>query len=153
MIFAGSEFMQGGDFNEWHALDWENADQFSGVVEAHRHLIALRTNQYGNTGGLMSGEYRVLLQDENCRVLMYQRGSDNYQPVIVVANFSDYKWKGYKLPLPYGDWNVVFNSSWRGYSTDFSELKLDTINAGMTIDLPPQVVLILTKKQHKQANG
>lgn len=153
MILAGSEFMQGGDFNEWHALDWENTDQFSGVVEAHRHLIALRTNQHGNTGGLMSGEYRVLLQDENCRVLMYQRGSDNHQPVIVVANFSDYRWKNYKLPLPYGDWDVTFNSSWRGYSSDFSELKVDTVNAGMTIDLPPQVVLILTKKQSSSVNS
>ena len=84
---------------------------------------------------------------------MYQRGSDNYQPVIVVANFSDYKWKDYKLPLPYGDWDVTFNSSWRGYSSDFSELKVDTVNAGMTIDLPPQVVLILTKKQSGLVNS
>ena len=146
MLLAGSEFLQGGDFNEWNALDWNNANKFSGIVDAHRHLIALRTNQYGNTGGLASGDYKVLMQDDNCRVLMYQRGSDKAQPVIVVINFSNYKWKNYTLPLPYGDWQIVFNSSWKGYSPDFLELKESVINAGMAITIPAHVVLILTKK-------
>ena len=146
MLLAGSEFLQGGDFNEWNALDWNNANKFSGIVDAHRHLIALRTNQYGNTGGLASGDYKVLMQDDNCRVLMYQRGSDKAQPVIVVINFSNYKWKNYTLPLPYGDWQIVFNSSWKGYSPDFLELKESVINAGMAIIIPAHVVLILTKK-------
>lgn len=146
MLLAGSEFLQGGDFNEWNALDWNNANKFSGIVDAHRHLIALRTNQYGNTGGLASGDYKVLMQDDNCRVLMYQRGSDKVQSVIVVINFSNYKWKNYTLPLPYGDWQIVFNSSWKGYSPDFLELKESVINAGMAITIPAHVVLILTKK-------
>ena len=146
MLLAGSEFLQGGDFNEWNALDWNNANKFSGIVDAHRHLIALRTNQYGNTGGLASGDYKVLMQDDNCRVLMYQRGSDKAQPVLVVINFSNYKWKNYTLPLPYGDWQIVFNSSWKGYSPDFLELKESVINAGMAITIPAHVVLILTKK-------
>lgn len=146
MLLAGSEFLQGGDFNDWNSLDWDSADKFDGIVEAHRHLIALRTNQYGDTSGLMTGDIRVLLQDENCRVLMYQRGSDSHQPVIVVANFSGCKWQNYKLPLPYGDWTIKFNSSWRGYSADFSELKLDVVNAGMEITLPPHVVLIMVRK-------
>lgn len=145
MLLAGSEFLQGGDFNEWNALDWENAHKFHGIVDAHRHLIALRTNQYGDTAGLMTGDIRVLLQDENCRVLMYQRGSDSHQPVIVLINFSDYKWKDYVLPLPYGDWQIKFNSSWKGYSSDFSELKADVLNAGMSITLPPHLVLVMTK--------
>ncbi|MDO4271524.1 MAG: alpha-amylase family glycosyl hydrolase [Candidatus Saccharibacteria bacterium] len=145
MILAGSEFLQGGSFNEWNALDWDNVDKFSGIVDAHRHLIALRTNQYGDTGGLLSGDIKVLMRDDECRVLMYQRGSDHDQPVIVVANFSGLKWTDYKLPLPYGDWQVKFNSSWKGYSADFAELKVDTINAGTSLTLPPHVVLIMTK--------
>ena len=142
---AGSEFLQAGDFNDWQALDWDNAGKFQGIVEAHRHLIALRTNRYGDTGGLQSGDIRVLLQDDNCRVLMYQRGSDGDQPVIIVANFSGEKWRDYQLPLPYGDWSIRFNSSWKGYSADFAELKLEAINAGMLVDLRPYVALIMTK--------
>ena len=145
MILAGSEFLQAGDFNDWQALDWDNAGKFQGIVEAHRHLIALRTNRYGDTGGLQSGDIRVLLQDDNCRVLMYQRGSDDDQPVVIVANFSGEKWRDYQLPLPYGDWSIRFNSSWKGYSADFAELKLEAINAGMLVDLPPYVALIMTK--------
>ena len=147
MLLAGSEFMQGGTFNDWKALDWENVDKFDGIIEAHRHLIALRNNQYGDTAGLMSADYKVLMQDENCRVLMYQRGQDNAQPVIVVANFSGRKWTDYRLLLPYGDWSVRFNSSWRGYSNDFAELKMDVLNAGTPVTLPAHVVLILTKKK------
>ena len=147
MLLAGSEFLQGEDFNEWNSLDWDNASKFRGIVEAHRHLIALRKNAYGDTGGLLSGDIRVLMQDENCRVLMYQRGDENEQPVIVLINFSNYKWKNYTLPLPYGDWQIKFNSSWKGYSSDFSELELDRVNAGMQITLPPHLVLIMTKCQ------
>lgn len=147
MLLAGSEFLQGEDFNEWNSLDWDNANKFHGIVDAHRHLIALRKNEYGDTGGLMSGDIRVLMQDENCRVLMYQRGDENDQPVIVLINFSNYKWKNYTLPLPYGDWVVKFNSSWKGYSSDFSELELPYVNAGMQITLPPHLVLIMTKRQ------
>ena len=147
MLLAGSEFLQGEDFNEWNSLDWDNASKFHGIVDAHRHLIALRKNAYGDTGGLLSGDIRVLMQDENCRVLMYQRGDENEQPVIVLINFSNYKWKNYTLPLPYGDWQIKFNSSWKGYSSDFSELELDRVNAGMQITLPPHLVLIMTKCQ------
>ena len=67
--------------------------------------------------------------------------------VIVLINFSNYKWKNYTLPLPYGDWVVKFNSSWKGYSSDFSELELPYVNAGMQITLPPHLVLIMTKRQ------
>lgn len=144
MLLAGSEFLQGGDFNQWDALDWNNTERFKGVVDAHKRLIALRTNQYGDTAGLMSGEYRTLMRDENCRVLMYQRGS-NDDPVIVLINFSGVKWTDYRLPLPYGDWQVKFNSSWKGYSTDFSQLDLTIVNGGMAITLQPYLVLILVR--------
>lgn len=147
MLLAGSEFLQGGSFSEWNYLDWKNRERFSGIVDAHRHLISLRKNQYGDTSGLMSADYRVLLQDENCRVLMYQRGSDSNHPVIVVINFSNVKWTNYVLPLPYGDWTVRFNSSWKGYSSDFSQIDFSTVNAGMKLTLPPYVALILVRAQ------
>ena len=85
------------------------------------------------------------MQDENCRVLMYQRGDNNNQPVIVVVNFSGIKWANYKLYLPYGDWQVRFNSSWKGYSSDFMNTQLDKVNASQTVTLSPYGVLILSK--------
>ncbi len=42
MLLQGQEFMQGGSFNDWEGLDWHLSDRYSGIVEAYRHLIALR---------------------------------------------------------------------------------------------------------------
>lgn len=145
MLLAGSEFLQSGDFNDWQALNWDNLEQFSGIVTAHRHLIALRRNQYGDTTGLTSGEINVLGADEGAKVLTYKRGNDNDHPVIVVASFNSNKLPDYVLPLPEGEWKVRFNSSWKGYSSDFVELRMHKIVAGRSITLPPYGVLILTK--------
>lgn len=144
MLLAGSEFLQGGDFNDWNALDWQNLQQFSGVVKAHQHLIALRRNQYGDSGGLMSGELKILDQNESDKVLIYQRGQDNNQPVVVVASFNEQRINNYHLALPAGHWRVRFNSSWKGYSADFAELKIDFADQSTVVTLTPHVVLILT---------
>ena len=147
MLLAGSEFLQGGDFNDWKALDWENLEQFAGIVEAHRHLIALRRNDYDDSGGLASGDLKILTQDDDAKILAYQRGDDAQQPVIVVANFNEKKVKNYKLPILSGQWKVRFNSSWKGYSADFSELNISTADNETVVDLPSHVVLILTEEK------
>jgi 1,4-alpha-glucan branching enzyme len=61
MLLQGQEFMQGGSFSDWEALDWEKAAHFSGIVEAHKHLIGLRKNQYSNTAGLTGQSIRCWL--------------------------------------------------------------------------------------------
>lgn len=145
MLLAGSEFLQGGDFNDWNSLDWANIDQFGGIVSAHRDLIALRRNQYHQTGGLQSPALHILLADENCRVLMYQRGDTGQQPVIVLANFSGLKWHNYQINLPGSTWRVAFNSAWSGYSADFIGEPLKQINSGDKITLAPYQVMLLTQ--------
>ncbi len=104
----------------------------------------MRRNEYGDTTGLTSGEIAVLGSDENFKILTYQRGA-NKHPVIVVASFNGHRVSDYALPLPEGEWKIRFNSSWKGYSTDFAELKADTITSGQPVDLPPYTVLILTQ--------
>ena len=144
MILAGSEFLQGGDFNDWNALAWENTDKFKGIIEAHKHLIALRQNQHGNTGGLMSGEIKILSVDEKNKVLVYQRGSDD-EAVIIATSFNPSEVIDYQLPIPDGQWNIGFDSSWRGYSPDFKELNIEKINNQTKISLPAYIILIITK--------
>lgn len=144
MLLAGSEFLQGGDFNDWNALAWQNTDKFNGIIEAHKHLIALRQDRYGNTSGLMSGEIKILSADENSKVLLYQRGSVS-DAVIIVASFNSSEIIDYQLPIPDGEWNIGFDSSWRGYSPDFKELNIRKINNQTKISLPAYIVLIITK--------
>jgi len=158
MLFQGQEMVSRDGWSAQDPLDWRDAEKFSGIVEAHKHLIALRRNIFGGTGGLSENSWYEVLRDETYKVLVYQRG--DAEPVVVIANFSGAKISNYRFPQLANiacqpdkegqlcneqEWMVRFNSSWKGYSTDTAEVKIDTIKAGDEIDLPPYVVLILTK--------
>jgi 1,4-alpha-glucan branching enzyme len=151
MLLQGQEFMQGGSFNDWEALQWHKADQFSGIVEAHKHLIALRKNQYGNTAGLSGQSLLILHLNEAAKVLAYHRwdrggaGDD----VIVVFNFANRVQSDYHFDFPRkGVWTVRFNSSWQGYSDDFKTVELaqvDAPNGSSVLTLAPYSVIIMSQ--------
>jgi 1,4-alpha-glucan branching enzyme len=151
MLFAGQEFMESGSFNDWQALNWKNVEQFRGIVQAHSHLIALRKNQYGNTKGLISQFFNVLHLNEGDKVVAYHRwdkggpGDD----VLVVINFANKAQNDYILSFPReGTWKVRFNSSWKGYSSDFEEVGISettTANGRGKLNLAPYSVLILSQ--------
>ena len=152
MLLQGQEFMQEGAFNDWKMLDWNKTDQFAGIVAAHKHLIDLRLNCYGNTAGLLGQSIALFHQNDNDKVLGYHRwdmggvGDD----VLVFINFSPKSYDEYSVtfPLP-GAWKTRFNSSWKGYSSDFHEMALDNTTVANdkigTIKLPPYGVLILSQ--------
>jgi 1,4-alpha-glucan branching enzyme len=151
MLFQGQEFNEGGSFNDWQELDWDKAEQFSGIVEAHQHLIALRKNVHNNTKGLSGQSINILHTDWDNHVLAYHRWMDGGagDDVIVIINFSNQTFEDYKLhfPLP-GMWQVRFNSSWKGYSPDFKEVPIDHIDVtdGLaTIKLAPYSSLIFSQ--------
>jgi 1,4-alpha-glucan branching enzyme len=153
MLFAGQEFMEGGSFNDWQALNWKNIEEFRGIVMAHAHLIALRKNQYGNSTGLISQFFNVLHLNEGDKVLAYHRwdkggpGDD----VIVVINFANKAQDNYVINFPRpGIWKVRFNSNWKGYSPDFEEIGVSEISVNDNngqIKLGPYSVIILSQDQ------
>lgn len=147
MLLAGAEFLGGTDFNDWQSLSWDNLVKFRGVFLAHQHLINLRKNLYGDSGGLLENRLEILHFDAKNRVLAFQRGELARQPVIILANFSDQKFEKYRFNLPDGVWISRFNSSWRGYETDISETNFCEISRDQEIILPPFAVLILTQKK------
>lgn len=154
MLLQGTEFMQEGSFNDWQELEWDKADKFSGIVLAHRHLIDLRSNRGGVTAGLLGQSTAVFHQDDNNGVLGYHRWNQGGagDDVLVIVNFGDQAHDIYQvqLPLP-GTWHVRFNSTWRGYSPDFHEVKIDSIttdDTGLaTLTLAPYNVYILSQDQ------
>jgi 1,4-alpha-glucan branching enzyme len=151
VLFQGQEFLQGGSFNEWRALDWENAEKMSGIVLAHKHLIALRRNQYGNTGGLQGHGFAILHLNEENKMLVYHRwdrggpGDD----VVVVINFANKLQKDYFINFPHpGAWRVRFNSDWKGYARDFKDTQLDVAiaeNGQAPVIIAPYSVLIFSQ--------
>lgn len=151
MLLAGQEFMQGGSFNDWQALDWKNADKLSGIVSAHKHLIALRKNQYGNSGGLTGQSFNVLHLNDQNKVLAYHRWQNGGpgDDVVIIVNFSNQKLQDYQLNFPRdGFWQVRYNSSWQGYSKDFEEFGVSEVivkNGFGKFTIAPYCVLILSQ--------
>ncbi len=152
MILQGNEFMQSGNFNDWQQLEWEKTEKFAGIVQAHQHLIDLRLNKHGNTGGLLGESVSVFHHDTDNRVTAYHRyyGGGPRDDTIVIVNFNDKRFKSYDLTLPiHGAWQVRFNSSWKGYSPDFNETKIDVVTTGdngkVSIPLSDYNILILSQ--------
>lgn len=152
MLLQGNEFLQDGSFNDWKELSWENTSRHAGIVEAHRHLIDLRLNAHDNTAGLAGQHTAIFHQDDNNLVIGYHRWNQGggRDDVIVIANFSDYNFDTYQLALPRsGTWHIRFNSTWNGYSKDFANLAMESIETDhhsvATVSLPAYAVLIASQ--------
>ena len=154
MLLQGEEFMQGGNFNDWHMLEWDKTKQFAGIVLANQHLIGLRRNIYGNTSGLTGPSINIFHQDNENRVIGYHRWLKGgvHDDVIVITNFNDKRFKSYELILPIaGTWQVRFNSSWKGYSPDFNETKQSAVTTDssnrISIELADYTVIIFSQDE------
>jgi len=152
LLLQGGEFLQGGSFNDWQMLEWDRTEQFSGIVLAHQHLINLRKDTYANTTGLTGENINVFHEDLACQVLAYHRWKDGglRDDVIILINFSDQLLRSYELYFPVaGTWHVRFNSSWKGYSPDFSDVFIANVmtddSSKATVDLPGQGIIILAQ--------
>lgn len=151
LLLQGQEFLQEGAFNDWQELQWENVAEYSGIVEAHKHLIALRKNLYSNTAGLLGPSVAVFHNDTKNNVLAYHRWHSGgpRDDVIVIVNFNNTKHTDYKIKLPVaGNWQVRFNSTWKGYAKDFHEHNFESAATDehnmVALPLMPYCVYILS---------
>jgi 1,4-alpha-glucan branching enzyme len=123
MIFEGQEFLEGGWFRDTVSVDWNEDEEFHGIVMLYRDLIRLRLNRGGFTRGLCGQFTKVYHMHEERKVLAYHRW-DKSEPgdeVVVVANFFHEEQDGYVIGFPAaGNWKLRFNSDWHGYSDGFS---------------------------------
>ena len=123
MLFQGQEFLEGGWFRDTVPVDWDQCDEFHGIVRLYRDLIRLRLNREGHTRGL-SGQFTQVyhLHDEK-KVIAFHRWDKGgpADDVVVVANFYHEPQTGYVIGFPAaGAWKLRFNSDWQGYSDDFA---------------------------------
>jgi 1,4-alpha-glucan branching enzyme len=123
MIFQGQEMLEDSYFRDDAWLDWSKADTNSGLVVLHRHLISLRRNRDGRTGGLRGPGLGIIRVDEDRKVLVMHRfhhggpGDD----VVVAVNFTDQPLVDYAVGFPApGPWVVELNSDAVAYAPDFS---------------------------------
>jgi 1,4-alpha-glucan branching enzyme len=122
MIFQGQEFLQGEWFRDTVPLDWDQCDDFRGIVRLYRDLIRLRLNHDGTARGLCGQHIQTHHLHDERKVIAYHRW-DKAGPgddVVVVANFLHEPQFGYVVGFPAGGaWKLRFNSDWKGYSDDF----------------------------------
>jgi 1,4-alpha-glucan branching enzyme len=151
MLLQGQEFMEGGSFNDWQGLDWNNAERYAGIITAYKHLIALRRDLHGVSSGLKGQSIKIIQTDDSNKVLGYHRWSwgGPKDDAVVIINFSNQQYDNYGLNFPRsGTWRVRFNSSWKGYSLDFKDVQVPDVvveaNQGNLV-LPAYSAIILSQ--------
>ena len=122
MLFQGQEFLEGGWFRDTVPVNWDQNEEFHGIVRLYRDLIRLRLNRGGFTRGLCGQFTQAYHLNDERKVLAFHRwekggpGDD----VVIVANFYHEPQDGYVIGFPTGGaWKLRFNSDWNGYSDDF----------------------------------
>lgn len=123
MLFQGQEFLEGEWFRDTVPVDWDQRDEFRGILRLYRDLIGLRLNRHGLTRGLCGQFLQVHHLDDERKVLAFHRWEKGgpTDDVVVVANFSNEPREGYTIGFPAsGIWKLRLNSDWQGYSEDFA---------------------------------
>jgi len=123
MLFQGQEFLEGGWFRDTVPVDWDQNDEFRGIVRLYRDLIRLRCNRAGFTRGLCGQRTQVYHLHDERKVIAFHRWDKGgpADDVVVVANFFREAQDGYVIGFPEaGTWKLRFNSDWNGYNDDFS---------------------------------
>jgi hypothetical protein len=90
MLFQGQEFLEGGWFRDTVPVDWDQRDEFHGIVRLYRDLIRLRLNRDGFTRGLCGQFTQVYHLHDGSQVIAFHRWEKGgpADDVVVVANFS-----------------------------------------------------------------
>jgi 1,4-alpha-glucan branching enzyme len=126
MLFQGQAMLTGGFFSDDQPLDWKRAEEYSGLVHLHRDLIALRRNLHGTTRGLTGQHTEVFHINNEAKVIAFRRwdAGGPGDETIILANFADTTHEAYCIGLPAaGQWQVRFNSDWKGYDQDFGNFE------------------------------
>ena len=155
MIFQGQEFLEGGWFRDDVPVDWDHNEEFSGIVRMYRDLIRLRLNRKGLSAGLTGQGLRIIHNNEAQNVVAFQRWRDHGagDDVVVIVNLSANPAEDHRIGMPAaGEWQLLFNSDARSYSTAFGnhpsldvvaeESDYDGMDAHADITIAPYTVLI-----------
>ena len=158
MMFQGQEFAEDHWFSDDNPLNWDRAKQYQGITQMYTDLIKLRRDFQATTTGLKGPHVQVYHKNKKGKVIAYQRWQDGgpLDTTIVMVNLFDQTYEGYTIGLPQaGDWQLRFNSDWKGYNEEFTDEPTFTIAAqegetdGMPyyglVDIGPYTVLVFSQ--------
>jgi len=129
MLFQGQEFIEDEYFKDTEGLDWNKFENHKGIQKLVRDAINLRTGKETGTFGLRGQELKIGHFNNETKVLSFIRSDRQAnEPVLVVLNFGSKDYTDYGIGLEEGNqWNLRFNSAWKGYDDDFSEIGVDDL--------------------------
>jgi 1,4-alpha-glucan branching enzyme len=119
MLFQGQEFIEGNFFRDTVPADWDQRDEFHGIVRLYRDLIRLRLNRDGFTRDLCGQFTQVYHLCDERKLLAYRRWDKGgpADDVVVVVNFRNEPQDGHVIGFPAaGTWKLRFAMSSHGRS-------------------------------------
>ena len=124
MLFQGQEFLQQGWFQDCKPLNWKHVQEYAGILNLHRDLIAKRINLHQEGSGLAGAKTDVLVLDHEARIIAVSRYAEGEDPFIVVFNFGNRVITDYAIPMGNIQPNpqLIFNSDARIYHEWFGDV-------------------------------
>lgn len=157
MLFQGQEFLEDGWFDDRNMLDWNKAADFKRIRRAFADLIGLRRNLGGVTRGLTGQNVDVFHINNEAKVLAWHRWAEGgpRDSTVVILNATAASHDFYELSWPAeGEWKVRFNADWRGYSEDFDDTTLISVEGNPEfghpaplggLPIPPYALIVLSQ--------
>ncbi len=122
LLFQGQDVLEDGWFDDRRPLDWSKAHRHAGFLHLVRHLVALRRNLEGVTGGLSGAHTRLVRVDDDRKILAFhrwRRGGPR-DDTLVVVNLTTRPVTGYGIGLPRaGRWRLRCNTDAAVYGDGF----------------------------------
>ncbi|TWU62133.1 alpha-amylase family glycosyl hydrolase [Crateriforma conspicua] len=164
MLFQGQEFLEDGWFQDHEELDWNQADDHTGIIRLTSKLIRLRKNIDGFTRGLTGNHVDIFHVNHGDKVVAFRRWLDGgpNDECVVIINFANRHFSQYEFGLPQsGTWQRRFSSDRKQWSDDFAGAASGDIVATdapydgqpfrASIELPPYTALIYSQSASASA--
>ncbi len=117
-MLMGNEWLEDTDFgtDATYKIDWSKKTTYAGIFQYYQDIIALRT---GNPALRADASHQVFHENEGGNVIAWQRWDGSGNVFVIIANFSNTDYMGYRVGLPQsGDWTEMVNSQNTTYEGD-----------------------------------
>lgn len=121
LLFMGSEFGQGAEWNEaksldWHLLQYQEHRQLQTYVATLNHLYK-REGALHQVDSSWEGFTWIDMSDADQSVVSFiRRGSDPANFLVIACNFTPVPRLGYRIGLPqHGHYHEILNSDWQEF--------------------------------------
>ena len=153
-ILQGTEWLEDTDYGAEYdyRIDWSKKTTYAGIFAYYRDLIGLRTSSPALRADSAVDVFHV---NESDNILAFQRYDLQGHVTVVVANFNNSDFTGYRLGLPQaGTWHELLNSQDSQYEGDgptnagditTEAVSYDGFLQSAQIDVPGMGLLILSQ--------